>query len=103
MPDRATPTPPPTPVRVGLDRPDPITIEVDGNPVPTHPGESLATALLAAGYRAVRVTAAGARRAPYCNMGVCFECVVTIDDLPYQRSCLVRTRPGMRVHTGTDR
>ncbi|MBO4206576.1 (2Fe-2S)-binding protein, partial [Micromonospora echinofusca] len=69
----------------------------------TYPGESLATALLAAGQRAVRVTPGGARRAPYCNMGVCFECVVTIDDQPYQRACLTRTRAGMRVRTGVPR
>ncbi|GAB3136889.1 (2Fe-2S)-binding protein [Micromonospora sonneratiae] len=89
--------------RTALDRPQPVTIEVDGQRVCAYPGESLATALLAAGRRAVRTTASGARRAPYCNMGVCFECVVTVDDVPYQRSCLVRVRAGMRVRTGVAR
>ncbi|MEH1100804.1 (2Fe-2S)-binding protein [Micromonospora sp. CPCC 205561] len=90
---------PAAPRRTRMDRPAPVTIEVDGRPVPAHPGESLATALLAAGGRAVGGTRGGARRGPYCNMGVCFECVVTVDDLPCQRSCLVRVRPGMRVRT----
>ncbi|HEX5594478.1 MAG TPA: (2Fe-2S)-binding protein [Micromonosporaceae bacterium] len=85
-------------LRVGLDRPAPVTIEVDGRAVTAHPGESLATALLAAGHT-TGTTTSGAPRAPYCNMGVCFDCVVTVDDQPYQRSCLVRVRPGLRVRT----
>ncbi|MEV4466455.1 (2Fe-2S)-binding protein [Micromonospora echinofusca] len=86
-----------------MHRPAPVTIEVDGRPVCAHPGESLATALLAAGQRAVGTTRGGARRGPYCNMGVCFECVVTVDDVPCQRSCLVRVRDGMRVRTAVPR
>ena len=76
---------------------------VGGQRVSASPAESLAPSLLAAARRAVRTTANGARRAPYCNMGVCFECVVTVDDVPYQRSCLVRVRAGMRVGTGVAR
>ncbi|GAA1640084.1 (2Fe-2S)-binding protein [Catellatospora bangladeshensis] len=89
-----------TATRTRLDRPAPTTIEVDGEPVTAYPGESLATALLAAGRTATGTTASGAARAPYCNMGVCFACVVTVDDQAYQRSCLVRVRPGLRVRTG---
>lgn len=89
--------------RADLDRPAPVTIEVDGRRLSAYPGESLATALLAAGHRAVRTTTSGARRAPYCNMGICFECVVTVDDRPYQRSCLIRVRAGMRVRTAVPR
>ena len=86
-----------------MGRPEPVTIEVDGRAVPAHPGESLATALLAAGERSVGTTRGGARRAPYCNMGICFECVVTVDDVPCQRSCLIRVRAGMRVRTAVPR
>ncbi|MDI1463288.1 (2Fe-2S)-binding protein [Catellatospora sp. KI3] len=91
------------PTRTALRRPSPTTIDVDGEPVTAYPGESLATALLAAGRRATGATASGAARAPYCNMGVCFECVVTVDDRPFQRSCLVRVQPGLSVRTGAPR
>jgi len=73
---------------------------VDGEPVSAYPGESLAAALVAAGRRATRRTASGALRGPYCNMGVCFECVVTVDGTPGTRSCVVPVRAGMRVATG---
>ncbi|GHJ47026.1 hypothetical protein Cs7R123_43680 [Catellatospora sp. TT07R-123] len=92
-----------TAVRTALDRPGPVTIDVDGEPVTAYPGESLATALLAAGRRATGATASGAARAPYCNMGACFECVVTVDGQPFQRSCQVRVRPGLTVRTGAPR
>lgn len=77
-----------------------MTITVDGRDVPAYPGEPLAAALLAAGYRAVRRTGGGAPRGPYCNMGVCFECVVSVDGVPAVRSCLTDVRAGMRVRTG---
>ncbi|MEV6521742.1 2Fe-2S iron-sulfur cluster-binding protein [Longispora sp. NPDC051575] len=93
----------PLATRTGMELPVPVTIDVDGVPVTAYPGESLASALLAAGQRAVRTTTSGVRRAPYCNMGVCFECVVTVDGVPYQRTCLVRVTAGMRVRTSVPR
>jgi hypothetical protein len=30
-------------------------------------------------------------------MGVCFDCLVTIDDQPNQQACMTLVRPGMRV------
>jgi len=63
----------------GVRRPAAVAIEVDGVRVEAYPGESVATALLAAGVRAFRRTPSGAPRGPLCNMGVCFECVVAVD------------------------
>lgn len=86
-------------IRIDLDvlRPAPISIEVNGLPVACHPGETVATALLAAGVVIFRRTPAGAPRAPVCNMGVCFDCIVTIDGRPGVRSCMTRVAPHMRV------
>jgi predicted molibdopterin-dependent oxidoreductase YjgC len=82
-----------------VTRPAPVTIDVDGVRVDAFPGESLAAALLAAGVRAFRRTPSGAPRGPLCNMGVCFECVVTVDGEP-RRACATEVREGMRVETG---
>lgn len=38
-------------------------------------------------------------RGPYCMMGVCFDCLVTIDGTGNQQGCQIRVRPGMRVET----
>ena len=62
-------------------------------------GEPLAGALLAAGYVSVRSAAvSGAPRGPYCMMGVCFECRVTVDGIPDVQSCVTPVREGMTVN-----
>jgi len=39
----------------------------------------------------------GAPRAPYCMMGVCFDCLVTIDGVGNRQACLVRVTDGMAI------
>ena len=45
---------------------------------------------------AARRRVSGAPRAPYCMMGVCFDCLVTIDGVGNRQGCLVPVREGMR-------
>jgi len=55
-----------------------------------------AAALLAAGVAAMRDSPVdGSPRAPYCMMGVCYECQLEIDGRQNQQSCLVKARAGM--------
>ena len=84
----------------GVKRPEPVEIEIDGRRIAAFPGESLAAALLAEGVTAFRRTASGAPRGPFCNMGICFECLVTVDGKRWQRACMTRVREGMRAETG---
>ena len=86
-------------------RPDarPATVEVivEGAPVLVPEGASAAAAVLIAGYAAIReTTVTGAPRGPFCLMGVCFDCMVTIDGRPNQQACVLAVAPGMRVETG---
>ena len=75
-----------------------VTITVDGSSVRALAGDSVAAALFAAGYDHCRTTpVSGAPRAPYCMMGVCFDCLVTIDGVGNRQGCLVRVRDGMKV------
>ncbi len=77
-----------------------VGILVDGSPVTARAGDSVAAALLAAGVQSCRTTAvSGTPRAPYCMMGVCFDCLVTIDGAASRQACLVPVRAGMRVET----
>jgi predicted molibdopterin-dependent oxidoreductase YjgC len=77
-----------------------VVISVDGAPVTARAGDTVAAALLAAGLTSTRTTpVSGAPRAPYCMMGVCFECLVTIDDVGNRQGCLVPVSEGMRVET----
>jgi len=75
-----------------------VSLTIDGKQVQARTGDSVAAALLAAGISHCRTTpASGADRAPYCMMGVCFDCLVTIDGIGNRQSCLVPVREGMRV------
>ena len=71
---------------------------IDGAPVIVHDGDTVAAALLLADIGWTRRSpVSGAPRAPYCMMGVCFECLVTIDGIASEQACLRHVREGMRI------
>ncbi|SAL46080.1 NAD(FAD)-dependent dehydrogenase [Caballeronia sordidicola] len=75
-----------------------VMIEYDGVPVQVIAGISVAAALLEAGVREFRRSIVGNMpRAPYCMMGVCFECFVEIDGVPNRQSCMTPVRAGMCI------
>ncbi|MFY7070151.1 (2Fe-2S)-binding protein [Nocardiopsis changdeensis] len=77
-----------------------VEVTVDGRPVLVRPGTSVAAALLEQGRWDFRVDPVSGRdRGPYCGMGVCLECEVTVDARPHVRACLERVREGMRIDT----
>ena len=76
-----------------------VTIAVNGKLVAAEAGATVATALLNAGEYAFRQSVAGESRGPLCGMGICYECRVTIDDVPQQRACLRVVATGMRIET----
>lgn len=77
---------------------DKITVYVEGKPVAVHPRDSAAAAALKAGLDYTRTSpVTGEKRAPYCMMGVCFECLMVIDGVPSRQACMVRVHPGMRI------
>ena len=84
-------------IEAGVTRPSTIEIQVNGQPISCYPGETVASALIAAGRLAFRRTASGALRGPVCNMGVCFECLVQIGGQSSVRGCLVKVSEGMCV------
>ena len=75
-----------------------IAVEVEGRTVLLPPGASAAAAVLVAGLASIRDTPVGhSERAPYCLMGICFDCLAEIDGVPNRQSCMVAVRPGMRI------
>jgi len=75
-----------------------VRIIFDGRLVDVPEYANVAAALMYAGVTVFRHTPVGAApRAPYCMMGVCFDCLVEIDGLPNQQACMVRVRDGMEV------
>jgi glycine/D-amino acid oxidase-like deaminating enzyme len=79
-----------------------VRITFDGTEIEALPGETVAAALAAADIVAVRETRSHAPRGPFCGMGVCFDCLVTIDGRPSQRACLTKVAAGMDVRSAPD-
>jgi predicted molibdopterin-dependent oxidoreductase YjgC len=77
-----------------------ISLRVDDHDIKAFEGESVASALLAAGITTLRRSKE--RELPrglYCGMGVCYECLVTIDGLHAQRACITPAEDGMVIET----
>ena len=82
------------------------SFDFDGRAVPFDAGQSIGAALLAAGVASWRTTRRGARpRGLFCGIGVCFDCLVTVEDRPNQRACIVPARASLDVRSqeGTGR
>lgn len=74
------------------------TFGFDGRQVPFEPGQSVGAALTAAGIRSWRTTRKQGRpRGLFCGIGVCFDCLVTVDGRPNERACLLPATPGAVV------
>jgi hypothetical protein len=74
-----------------------LTVLVDGMEIAAWQGETVASVLLRVpgAWRTTPVT--GVSRAPYCQMGVCFDCLAVVDGVGSTQGCLVPVREGMRI------
>ncbi|MEV5102023.1 (2Fe-2S)-binding protein [Streptomyces massasporeus] len=95
------------PLELAGARPGPaFTVTFDGRPVEALPGQTVAAVLWSAGVTSWRSTRGQGRpRGVFCGIGVCFDCLVTVNGRPNQRACLVPVRPGDEIGTqeGTGR
>lgn len=79
-----------------------VSVTVDGSTVAVPAGASAAAALLLADAIPSRASAVSqAPRAPYCMMGVCFECLVEIDGIADRQACMVAAVEGMTIRRTT--
>jgi predicted molibdopterin-dependent oxidoreductase YjgC len=97
-PGRASRT---SPLRLARARPGAaFTFTFDGRTLPALPGQTVAAALWSSGVSSWRTTRdSGRPRGVFCGIGVCFDCLVTVDGRPNQRACLVPVEPGAEVRT----
>lgn len=73
-----------------------MTLRFEGQSVPAADGETVAAALAAAGIDVFRETRGGAGRGLFCGMGVCHDCLVSVDG-DSVRACLTPAADGMRI------
>ena len=76
-----------------------ITVKINGQPVQALAGETVAGLLLAQGIRVFRHTPDGAPRGLFCGMGICYDCLVTVNDVPHIRACMTPVAEAMTIET----
>jgi D-hydroxyproline dehydrogenase subunit gamma len=87
----------------GVGRGAPVSIVVDGENVQAFEGETVLAVLWASGMRTVHTTARVREpRGFFCGIGVCFDCLVTVDGIVNVRACLEPVRAGMNIKRQQD-
>lgn len=77
-----------------------VGIVVDRVPALVRPGLTVAAVLVDLGRMNFRIDPkTGQARGLFCGIGVCHECLVTVDGRPGVRACQTVVRPGMEIVT----
>lgn len=75
-----------------------LTVVVESESVAALADETVAGVLLRVFGADYRTHTVGEQaRAPYCLMGVCFECLAEVDGVPNRQACLMPVRDGMTI------
>jgi len=83
-----------------VERGNALTLVVDGQTVSAFEGETIAAVLLGMGVRTFRHSQKqGAPRGIFCGMGVCHDCLVTVDGIANVRACVTTVHPHMVIET----
>lgn len=72
-------------------------LRFEGDAIPFEAGDSIAAALIRAGRRGLRETASGGLRSIFCGMGVCQDCLVTVNGRAGQRACMTPAEAGAEI------
>ena len=90
-------------IESGVERGRQFEIDVDGQPVTAFEGETIAAALLAAGRHVFRHTAKLSQpRGLFCGMGICFDCLMTVNGVRDVRACVTLAQPDTKVETQSE-
>ena len=75
-----------------------VTIYFEGQPIKAYEGETIATALHAAGIRILNYSPNKKRpRGLFCAIGKCSSCLMVVNGVPNVRSCITLVEDGMRI------
>lgn len=75
-----------------------VRLSFDGRQIEGPAGCSVAAALMDNDIVSWRTTRGAERpRGLYCGIGVCWDCLVSVDGKPVERACMLPARDGMAV------
>lgn len=74
-----------------------MVVFVNGVQTPAWSGETVASVMLRVPGAGRTTVVNNKPRLPYCQMGVCFDCLAVVDGVASTQGCLVPLQPGMRI------
>ncbi|MCK4392952.1 (2Fe-2S)-binding protein [Candidatus Bipolaricaulota bacterium] len=81
-----------------------VIITVNSKKIIGRRGEPILAALIASGFDSTRTTEKlTAPRGLFCGIGVCTDCLVTVDGMPNVRSCVTPVEEGLVIQTQSGR
>lgn len=82
-------------IQSGIDRGVSFEIKFNGQNITAYHGETIATVLLANGLKMFRHSnLSGEPRGVFCGMGLCYDCLVTLNGEHNIRACSTYAQPG---------
>ena len=86
-----------------VNTPGAVNVSFDGRPLAAVSGQNIGAALVSNGITAWRSTRKNARpRGLFCGIGVCFDCIVTVNGERDVRACQRRAVDGDGVESQHD-
>ena len=88
------------PILGSVEKKKGVKITVDGKVLKAIEGEPIASALVANGIMVFRKTRI--RKEPrgyFCGIGLCTDCMMTVDGVQNIRTCITHVKKGMKIET----
>ena len=88
------------PILGSVEKKKGVKITVDGKVLKAIEGEPIASALMANGIMVFRKTRI--RKEPrgyFCGIGLCTDCMMTVDGVQNIRTCITPVKKGMKIET----
>ena len=77
-----------------------IQIVLNGESMMITDGQTVGAFLLEQGQRSTRTTRFGLKpRGMFCGIGICFDCLVTVNGVTNRRACVTRVKEDMSIQT----
>lgn len=72
-----------------------VRFTFEGEQMRAEDGQTIAAALMAEGIASWRTTRfSGSPRGILCGIGVCYDCLLTLNSEPNVRACVTQVQPG---------
>ena len=81
----------------------PVEFQFEDEIITAIDGDNVAAALLKAGKTQFRTAKKHDTRGPYCMMGVCFDCIITLQDGRVEQACQTYAEDGIRLYLPVNR